>query len=158
MTVEVKVVPLNSPVKIAITEPGKASVKIVEAPGRVGPQGPEGPAVELLGVSGNNELTITGIENRTVVEGVSISEWRWLRYMVSLSKTSDGVNKFYFTELTILIDSDNINVSESNVIDNDGDMGTISVSRNGSNLELVVTPLPNIRPITVRYARMGLKS
>jgi hypothetical protein len=78
--------------------------------------------------------------------------------MVSISKISAGVNKFYSTELTILIDSDNINVSESSVIDNDGDMGTISVSRNGSNLELVVTPLPNIRPITVRYARMGLKS
>jgi hypothetical protein len=126
--------------------------------GPAGPQGPEGPAVELLGVSGNNELEITGIENRTVIESVNISEWRWLRYMVSISKTSAGVNKFYSTELTILIDSDNINVSESSVIDNDGDMGTISVSRNGSNLELVVTPLPNIRPITVRYARMGLRS
>jgi len=161
MAVEVKVVPLNSPVKIAITEPGKASIKIVESPGRVGPvgpQGPEGPAVELLGISGNNELEIAGIENRTVIESVNISEWRWLKYMVSISKISAGVNKFYSTELTILIDSDNINVSESSVIDNDGDMGTISVSRNGSNLELVVTPLPNIRPITVRYARMGLRS
>jgi hypothetical protein len=158
MSVEVKVVPLNSPVKIAITEPNKASVKIVEAPGRVGPQGPEGPTVELLGVSGNNQLEITGIENRTVIESVDINEWRSLKYMVSISKVSDGVNKFYSTELAILIDKDNINLSESSVIDNDGDMGTISVSRNGSSLELVVTPLPNIRPITVRYARMGLKS
>jgi len=161
MAVEVKVVPLNSPVKIAITEPGKASVKIVESPGRVGPQGPqgpEGPGIELLGLSGNNELEITGIENRTVVESVSLSEWRWLRYIVSISKTSDGMNKFYATELTILIDNETVSISESGVIDNDGDMGTISVSKNGSNLELVVTPLPNIRPITVRYARLGLKS
>ena len=137
---------------------GQGPQGIQGEPGPVGPQGPEGPAVELLGVSGNNELEITGIENRTVVESVNISEWRWLRYMVSISKTSAGVNKFYSTELTIFIDNDNINLSESSVIDNDGDMGTISVSRNGSNLELVVTPLPNIRPITVRYARMGLKS
>jgi hypothetical protein len=126
--------------------------------GPVGPRGPEGPAVELLGVSGNNELEITGIENTTVIESVSINEWRWLKYMISISKISGGVNKFYATELTILIDNDNINVSESGTIDNDGDMGTISVSKNGSNLELIVTPLPNIRPITVRYARMGLKS
>jgi hypothetical protein len=126
--------------------------------GPVGPRGPEGPAVELLGVSGNNELEITGIENRTVIESVSLSEWRWLKYIVSISKISAGVNKFYSTELTILIDSDNINLSESSVIDNDGDMGTISVSKNGSNLELVVTPLPNIRPITVRYVRLGLKA
>jgi hypothetical protein len=158
MAVEVKVVPLNSPINIAITEPGKASVNIVEAPGRVGPQGPEGPTVEILGVSGNNQQEITGIENRTVIESVDINEWRSLKYMVSISKISDGVNKFYSTELAILIDKDNINISESSVIDNDGDMGTISVSRNGSSLELVVTPLPNIRPITVRYARMGLKS
>jgi hypothetical protein len=77
--------------------------------------------------------------------------------MISLSKVSGGINKFYATELTILIDKDNINVSESGVIDNDGDMGTISVSRNGSNVQITVVPLPNIRPITVRYARMGLK-
>ncbi len=158
MTAEVKIVPLNAPVKIAITEPTKASTRIVEAPGRVGPQGPVGPTVQLLGVSGNNELEVTGIENTTVIESVSLSEWRWLRYIVSISKTSDGMNKFYATELTILIDNETVSVSESGTIDNDGDMGTISVSKNGSNLELVVTPLPNIRPITVRYVRMGLKA
>jgi len=77
---------------------------------------------------------------------------------VSLSKTSDGDNKYYATELSILIDGTYVNVAEYGVLDNDGDMGTISVSRNGSNLELKVTPNPSIRPITVRYARMGLKA
>lgn len=140
--------------KVIVTEPSRASVNIVPAPGKTGAPGI---GAEALGVNGNNELEIFGIENTTVIESVSIEEWRWLKYMVSISKNSGGVNKFYATELTILIDNDNINVSESGVIDNDGDMGTISVSRNGSNLQLVVTPLPNIRPITVRYARMGLK-
>jgi hypothetical protein len=154
MTVEVKVVPLNAPAKITITEPNKSSVKIVEAPGRVGPPGL---GLEQLGAAGNNELEIAGIENQTVIDSVNINEWRWLKYMVSIAKISGGVNKFYATELTILIDNENVNVSESGVIDNDGDMGTITVSKNGSKLELIVTPLPNIRPITVRYARMGLK-
>ena len=140
--------------KIVIVEPNKAFVNIVPAPGKTGEPGL---GAEALGVNGNNELEITGIENATVIESVNINEWRWLKYMVSISKNSGGINKFYATELTILIDNDNINVSESGVIDNDGDMGTISVSRNGSNLQLIVTPLPNIRPITVRYARMGLK-
>jgi hypothetical protein len=155
---EAKVVvtdPSKNLARIIITEPNKAFVNIVPSPGKTGEPGL---GAEALGVNGNNELEITGIENATVIESVNISEWRWLKYMVSISKISAGVNKFYSTELTILIDSDNINVSESSVIDNDGDMGTISVSRNGSNLQLIVTPLPNIRPITVRYARMGLKS
>jgi hypothetical protein len=140
--------------KVVVTEPNKALVNIVPAPGKTGAPGI---GAETLGAAGNNELEIFGIENATVIESVNINEWRWLKYMISISKISGGVNKNYATELTILIDSTNINVSESNVIDNDGDMGTISVSRNGSNLQVIVTPLPNIRPITVRYARMGLK-
>jgi hypothetical protein len=151
--VQVKIVPLDTPVNITITEPRRATANIVPAPGRNGID----IVAQQLGASGNNELQITGIENRTVIESVSLNEWRWLRYMISISKNSAGANKFYATELTILIDNEDINISESGTIDNDGDMGTISVSRNGSNLELVVTPLPNIRPITVRYARMGLK-
>jgi hypothetical protein len=140
--------------KIVITEPNKAFINIVPAPGKTGPAGV---GAEALGADGNNELEIFGIENSTVIDSVNVNEWRWLRYIISLSKVSGGANKFYATELTILIDKDDINVSESGVIDNDGDMGTISVSRSGNNLQVTVVPLPNIRPITVRYARMGLK-
>jgi len=111
-----------------------------------------------LGSDGNNELEITGIENETVIDTISVNNWRMVKYLVSLSKTSDGDNKYYATELSILIDGTYVNVAEYGVLDNDGDMGTISVSRNGSNLELKVTPNPSIRPITVRYARMGLKA
>lgn len=111
-----------------------------------------------LGSAGNNEHEINGIENATVIDSFSISQWRMVKYMVSISKTSGGDNKFYATELGVLIDSNNINVSEYGVIDNDGDIGTISVSRNGDNLELIVTPNPAVRPVTVRFARMGLKA
>lgn len=111
-----------------------------------------------LGTNGNNELEITGIESETVIDTVSATEWRMVKYLVSLSKTSDGDNKYYATELSILIDGTYVNVAEYGVLDNDGDMGTISVSRNGDNLELKVTPNPSIRPITVRYARIGLKA
>lgn len=111
-----------------------------------------------LGSDGNNELEITGIENETVIDTISVNDWRMVKYLVSLSKTSNGDNKYYATELSILIDGTYVNVAEYGVLDNDGDMGTISVSRNGSNLELKVTPNPSIRPITVRYVRMGLKA
>jgi hypothetical protein len=110
-----------------------------------------------LGTFGNNENEITGIENITVIDSFNTTDWRWVKYMVSITKNSGGDNKFYATEISILIDGDNINVSEYGVLDNDGDMGTISVSRTGDVLGLVVTPDPAIRPITVRFARIGLK-
>jgi hypothetical protein len=111
-----------------------------------------------LGTAGNNEHEINGIENVTVVDSFVMSEWRMVKYLISISKTTNGDNKFYATELGVLIDSDNLNVSEYGVIDNDGDIGTISVSRNGGNIELKITPNPAVRPITVRFARIGLKA
>jgi len=111
-----------------------------------------------LGTFGNNENTINGIENATVVDNFSASEWRMVKYVVSLSKTSNGDNKFYATELTILVDGTDISVSEYGTIDNDGNMGTISVSENGGTVALTVTPDSEIKPITVRYARIGLKA
>jgi hypothetical protein len=111
-----------------------------------------------LGTFGNNETQISGIENATVVDTVSTVDWRWIKYIVAISKISGGDNKFYATEISILIDKNNINVSEYGVIDNDGDMGTIEVSKNGGLIELIVTPSTSVMPITVRFARMGLKS
>lgn len=111
-----------------------------------------------LGSAGNNENTITGIENPTVVDNFDAAEWRMVKYIVSIAKTSAGDNKFYATELTILVDGTNVNVSEYGTIDNDGNIGTISVSRTGDTVALTVTPDPAIKPVTVRFARIGLKA
>jgi hypothetical protein len=111
-----------------------------------------------LGTFGNNENTITGIENATVVDSFDATVWRMVKYLVSISKTSAGDNKFYATELTILVDGTNVNVSEYGTIDNDGNIGTVNVSRTGNTVALTVTPDPSIRPITVRFARIGLKA
>jgi hypothetical protein len=111
-----------------------------------------------LGSAGNNEVTINGIENVTVVDDFNATEWRMVKYIVSISKTTAGQNKFYATELTILIDGTNLNVTEYGTIDNDGNIGTINVSRTGNTVALTVTPVSGITPITVRYARIGLKA
>jgi hypothetical protein len=111
-----------------------------------------------LGSAGNNDNTISGIENVSVIDNFDATEWRMVKYLISISMTSGGNNKFYATELTILIDGSNVNVSEYGTIDNDGNIGTISVSRTGNTVALTVTPDPAITPITVRYARMGLKA
>ena len=111
-----------------------------------------------LGTSGNNEHVINGIENVTTIDQFVASQWRMVKYLISISKTSGGTNKFYATELTVLIDNLNLNVAQYGIIDNDGDMGTVNVSRSGGNILLVFTPNPAITPVTVRFARMGLKA
>jgi hypothetical protein len=111
-----------------------------------------------LGTFGNNENTINGVENPTVVDSFDATVWRMVKYLVSISKTSAGDNKFYATELTILVDGTNVNVSEYGTIDNDGNIGTVSVSRAGNTVALTVTPDSIIKPVTVRFARIGLKA
>ena len=111
-----------------------------------------------LGSAGNNENTITGIENVTVIDNFDATVWRMVKYIVSISKTSAGDNKFYATEMTILVDGTDVSVSEYGTIDNDGNIGTINVSRTGNTVALTVTPVNGITPITVRYARIGLKA
>jgi hypothetical protein len=108
-----------------------------------------------LGTSGNNESSVSGIENQTTVDSYDCTVWRFVKYMVTISKTS--TNQFYATEISILFDGTDINVTEYGTMDNDGNMGTISVSRSGNTVSLIVTP-GQIKPVTVRFARMGLKA
>lgn len=111
-----------------------------------------------LGTYGNNENTISDIQNATVIDNFDGTIWRMVKYLISIKKTSAGDNKFYATELTILVDGTNVSVSEYGTIDNDGNIGTISVSRVADTVNISVTPVVGITPITVRFARMGLKA
>jgi len=111
-----------------------------------------------LGTFGNNDNTISEIQNVTIFDSFDATEWRMVKYLVSISKTTQGDNYFYATELTILIDGADVSVSEFGTIDNDGNIGTISVSRAGNTVALTITPDPVIKPVTLRYARMGLKA
>jgi hypothetical protein len=109
-----------------------------------------------LGSYGNNETTITGIENATVIDNFSATEWRMVKYIISMVKASS--NKYAATELTILVDGTDISVSEYGTIDNNGNVGTVSVSKAGSTVNITVTPEVGVTPVTVRFARMGLKA
>jgi hypothetical protein len=111
-----------------------------------------------LGSDGNNENVVYGIENTTVLETISATSWRSVKYVVTISHTVGEQNKYYTTEISALIDDEGLTISEYAVLDNDGDIGTVTVSRNGNTVTLSVTPNPAIRPITVRYLRIGLKA
>ncbi len=109
-----------------------------------------------LGTVGNNEETINGIENATVVDSFTASEWRMVKYLLSIKASS--ANKYFATELTILIDGTDVNVSQYGMVDNDGDIGTVSVSKASGTVNITVTPNVAVTPVTVRFARMGLKA
>ncbi len=111
-----------------------------------------------LGSFGNNENNITGIESATVIDNFDATVWRMVKYIISIAKTSAGDNYFYATELTILIDGSDVSVSEYGTIDNDGNIGTVTVSRVANTVNISVTPVVGITPVTVRYARIGLKA
>ena len=111
-----------------------------------------------LGSDGNNELTINGIENSTIFDNFSASEWRSMKYMISIKHVAGGANKYYSTEMNVLVDGSGVSVSEYATIENDGNIGTISVSRARDTVSLTVVPVGGITPITLRYMRMGLKA
>jgi hypothetical protein len=111
-----------------------------------------------LGTSGNNENVISEIENPTVIDSFDATQRRLVKYIISISKTTNGDNKFYATELSILVDGTNVNVSEYGTIDTNGNMGTISVSKTGSTVAITLTPDSVVKPVTLRYARIGLKA
>lgn len=111
-----------------------------------------------LGTDGNNEQEISGLENSTVIDEISLSDWRLVKYIVSISKNTGGANKYYATEFSILIDAADVNISEYGMIDNDGEVGTVTVGVSNGNLQLQVTPNQAIAPITARFARVGLKA
>ena len=111
-----------------------------------------------LGSAGNNESTINGIENSTVFDNFLASEFRSMRYIISIKKTSAGANKFYATEMNILVDGTDVSVTEYATVENDGNIGTISVTRAGDTVSLTVAPVGGLTPITLRYMRMGLKA
>jgi hypothetical protein len=109
-----------------------------------------------LGSAGNNEVTITGIENSTIFDNFTASDFRSVKYVITLKKSTG--DKFFTTELTIVPDATNDNVSEYGTVDNDGNIGTISVSRAGGTVNLTVVPVVGQTPITLRYMRTGLKA
>ena len=117
-----------------------------------------------MGLVTNNEVsdttdhTVFGIENPTTIDSFTASDWRMVKYVVSISNITSGVNKVYSTELTILIDNDNINVSQYGMIDSNGDIGTIDVSKSGGIVSLRVLPHSALMPVTARYYRTGLKA
>lgn len=108
----------------------------------------------VLGGSGNNLSTITGIENQTTFDSFSTDEWRTVKYVIQSSDFSG--NQYSGTELTVVFDGSDIHISEFGTVStSDNNLIDISATLNSGIINMIITPL--ISPITIRYYRTGLK-
>ncbi len=109
--------------------------------------------LELLGLDGNNDLTITGIENKTTIDNWSASLYRTIKYSLQITKGSEYVSSDYL----LLNDGTDINVSESNIISNtSNNLANVTFESNAGIISLCVAPVTTA--VTARYVRTALKA
>lgn len=110
-------------------------------------------SAELLGLDGNNDLSITGIENKTTIDSFPLSVYRSADYKLQISRG----NEFRSSKIAILSDGTNINVSESDIISNTTNaLANVTFEENSGIISLCVTPESSA--VTVRYFRTALKA
>lgn len=106
----------------------------------------------ILGLEGNNNLEVTGIENKTTVDSFDPSIYRTVKYSLQISKGSE----YYVSEITILQSGTDTNISESNIVSNTNDsLATVTFEENNGIIDLCVTPVSTA--VTARYYRVALK-
>lgn len=108
---------------------------------------------ELLGLEGNNDLAVYGIENPTNVDSFAKNTWRTAKYNIQVTKGSD----VYTSEILVSHDGTNIMVSEANIISNtNNNIFSYTFEENSGIISLRVTPVSG--SISVRYVRTALKA
>lgn len=107
----------------------------------------------LLGLEGNNDLIITGIENKTTIDSFSINEYRTIKYSLQIARGSEYVSSDYL----ILNDGTDISVAESNIISNtSNNLANVTFETNAGIISLCVTPTSSA--VTARFVRTALKA
>lgn len=107
---------------------------------------------ELLGLEGNNDAVITGIENKTVVDSFSKTQYRTVRWVIQFSRGSEFVSE----ALDLVQDGDDFHLLEYGVAANtDNTLATVNLEENSGIINLCVTPTGS--EITVRFYRTALK-
>jgi len=108
---------------------------------------------ELLGLEGNNDLTVYGIENPTNVDSFAKATWRTVRYNLQVTKG----NQVYSSEILATHDGTDIMVSETNIISNTNtSLFDYTFEENSGIISLRITPTSG--EISVRFIRTAVKA
>lgn len=105
-----------------------------------------------LGLAGNNDITISGIENKTTIDTFSKTVYRTVRYVIQFSKGSEHVSE----SLDLVQDGTDFHIQETEISSNtENVLATTLLEENSGIISLSVTPISG--SITVRYYRTALK-
>lgn len=108
--------------------------------------------IPALGLAGNNDLTISGIENPTVIDSFSKSIFGTLRYVVQITKGSQIAS----SAIDIVNDQTNLYWQEVEVSSNTSStLATLTLEENAGIISLLVTPING--EVSVRFYRTALK-
>lgn len=108
---------------------------------------------ELLGLEGNNDLTVYGIENPTNIDSFAKNAWRTVRYNLQVTKGSD----LYTSEILAAHDGTDIMISETNIMSNtETELFSYTFEENAGIISLRVTPTSG--EITARFIRTAVKA
>lgn len=106
-----------------------------------------------LGLAGNNDEIITGIENKTTIDTFSVNLYRTIKYNLQISRGSEYLSSDYL----VLNDGTDINVAESNIISNtSNNLANVTFETNAGIISLCVTPTSSA--VTARFVRTALKA
>jgi hypothetical protein len=108
--------------------------------------------VTLLGLEGNNDLTVSDIENKTTLDTFSKTAFRTVNYQLQLSRGS----LYETSDIVVLNDGADINISQSNIISNTNiSLANVTFEENSGIIGLCVTPTSTA--VTARYIRTAIK-
>jgi hypothetical protein len=108
---------------------------------------------ELLGLEGNNDLTVYGIENPTNIDSFAKNTWRTVRYNLQVTKN----NQTYTSEILASHDGTDIMISETNIMSNtNNNLFTYTFEENSGIISLRVIPASG--EISVRFIRTAVKA
>ena len=141
------------------TDPNSLDYKVTDAQSQIAAlassvQTLGGNTIEVLGLQGNNDLEVYGIENPTTIDTLDTSVWQSAEYKIQVTKGND----IYSSDLNVMFTSSGANISEFNIISSrDGfdNPATFDFVYNGSIINLIITPSSG--SISVRFYRTALK-
>ena len=106
-----------------------------------------------LGLEGNNDLAVYGIENVTTIDSFAKADWKTVNYRIQVTKDAD----VYTSEIAATYSGSDILVSESNIVSSTNtNIFTYTFEENSGIISLRVTPVSG--SISVRYYRTSIKA